>query len=196
MQTIFVSGGISDFFCLVIAYWVGGYIQIFGLTHLKKYIYMLCILSIWEVIFSVYFLDSLSIKTGKMFYAAHSNYYTQTRESFFAFCIALGLFVFFSSFKPRTNSLINIVAKSSLSVYVLHEGVIKELWFNQWFHFKDFVLLDSTKIYLCKLLIVPIIFYVISIFIDLIYYKTLFIPINHINQKIFKDQKKINYIPH
>jgi surface polysaccharide O-acyltransferase-like enzyme len=71
---------------------------------------------------------------------------------------SVSLFLLFRELKVKENKWINLLASTTLGIYLLHDGPLRYFWWNQVFKIKDYSNLNYFVFYL--LLVAGIIFFV------------------------------------
>lgn len=130
MSAGFIQAGFSTF-SFIGLYLLARYMHQYGMRYTKysKYIFIISIISqvLWFYI---------PLRIGFLRISYMSILYTSP------LCItaALGLLMWFTSFKPRLNHIINFIAASCFSVYLCH---ICNTWTHDWFINQSKYIYDS-----------------------------------------------------
>lgn len=118
----FIKGNIdnSTTVYFVTVYLVGGYLKIYGFP-LRKYILALTVGSLIVLFGSVIAFNLIGKYFEIQFLIVHATYFF-SKHSPFVLTAAIGIFLLVTSFKPTYSRFVNVVAKGTLAVYLIHDN--------------------------------------------------------------------------
>lgn len=113
----------------IFLYMLAGYIRIYGIKFLENKKKNIIITIILMIIFLTILFTShyVYIKYGKL--KNIINYYTRM-NSIFLLLLAITIFYIFKNIKIKNNKIINLIARNSFAVYLIHEheALRKPMW--------------------------------------------------------------------
>lgn len=153
----------NRFIWLIIIYIIGAYIQkynIFLFSNLKKSIINL-LFSVTLIIISIIAIEKISFLNNSI----NTNYFWQP-NSILMLYLSVSLFMVFKFIKIKNIPIINKLASTTLGVYMLHDGISGQIWWNNIFNPRDIFYNFNTSFY--KMLLIILIIFIVCSIIDLL----------------------------
>ena len=153
----------NRFIWLIIIYIIGAYIQkynIFLFSNLKKCIINL-LFSVTLIIISIIAIEKIAFLNNSI----NTNYFWQP-NSILMLYLSVSLFMVFKFIKIKNIPIINKLASTTLGVYMLHDGISGQIWWNNIFNPRDIFYNFNTSFY--KMLLIILIIFIVCSIIDLL----------------------------
>lgn len=145
---------------LIIIYILGAYIRKYNLnlfSNLEKSIKHFCISTM---------LIALSIVTIDIVFENVSINYFWRPNTILMLYMSVSLFMVFKNLKIKNNIVINKIASTTLGIYLMHDGPLMYLWWNNFFD--STYILSNLRTNFYMLLIVVVIIFITGMIVDFI----------------------------
>lgn len=155
----------NRFIWLSIMYFVGAYIRIYNIKCLdtKKKCIITYAVTLFIMVLSIVFINNFNDYFTRI--GTTKAVYFWTPNNILMLIFSLSFFVFFTKLKIKNNKVINMVASTTLGIYLLHDGVIKKyVWKN---YFKSNIYICSNNWYV-YLLGTTVLIFVVGFVVDII----------------------------
>ena len=155
----------NRFIWIIIIYFIGAYIRIYNIKFFnsKKRSLITIIISFSIMILSMIFIYIFKDYFEKI--GTTTIEYLWTPNNIFMLILSIAFFTLFIKIKINNNPFINKISSTTLGIYLLHEGLIKEyIWDNI---FKSSIYIYSNYWYIYAILSTILIF-IIGFIIDII----------------------------
>ena len=150
---------------MIIIYFVGAYIRLYGFkildTNKKRTLCAIGSFMIMIISFLVIYLFRVKLARNGLVEIA----YFWTPNNIFMFLLSISIFGIFLSVKMKSNKIINIIASTTLGVYLLHDGRLSEYLWQNIFHSNIHL---SGHFPLLYIIVSTLIVFSIGVIIDLI----------------------------
>lgn len=155
----------NRFIWLLIVYIIGAYIRLYSLELFKSkrniyisniittLIMLLSIVVIWK--FKMFF---AKVGTTELAYFWHPNTIPML-------LLSVGIFEMFANFKIKNNKFINLMASTTLGIYVLHDGILQNYLWNVLFKTNASL---NTNYFLVHIILATFIIFIAGSIIDLL----------------------------
>lgn len=127
----------SRFIWLTIMYFIGAYIRLYDIKVFQKKSIILStiLITFLLMILSITVNSYLSQKTI-LFYKIETAY-LWTPNNILMLLLSIAFFMFFSKINIKKNKIINLLASTTLGIYMLHDGMFSGFLWKEVFHSKE-----------------------------------------------------------